>query len=63
MTTNDPTGRFPGDATPAEIRTAVAALELFARHDGPDDWERVAQLARWIADAADWQTRDAKTGA
>lgn len=63
MTNTDPTGRFPGDATPDEIRLAVDALELFARHDSGKDWERVATVARWIADAADWQSRDSKTKA
>ncbi|ANZ13327.1 hypothetical protein ACH4YO_40695 [Streptomyces noursei] len=63
MTNTDPTGRFPGDATPDEIRLAVDALKLSARHDGVKDWERVAWVARWIADAAGWQSRDSKAEA
>jgi hypothetical protein len=59
----DPTERFPGDATPAEIRTAIEVLQLLASHDGPDDWTRTATLARWIADAAAYQAAEAIPGA
>ena len=57
---NDMTDRFPGDATRDEIRTAIGALKLIAQNDDLDYWQRVATLARWIADAANWQVEAAE---
>jgi hypothetical protein len=54
------TDRFPGDATRDEIRTAIGALKLIAQNDDLDYWQRIATLARWIADAANWQVEAAE---
>lgn len=61
MTRPNPTSVFPGDATPSEIRAAVEELAAAANRTASDqDWELVAQLAQWIAAAADWRIRDAQ---